>query len=287
LVVTVKKLSVDWEGLHTFTVFYEQGSYAAAARALSLTHATVSRRLRQLEEQFGAPLFVRRGDATELTETGSAVLETARTMYEQAGALERRIAGADSRIEGPVRIACTESLGAQFLAPRLPQLLEQWPGLNVELVTGHLAVSLARRDADLALRFARPEAGDLIARQIGQIAYYLCGTPTCIANMRAGKASFITYDDGVPEIPETRWCERNVPRHAVRLRSNSLVVQSNAAQAGAGLALLPDYLIGPSLQHVHEEAALYRDIWLIYHHDLKHVPRLRTAMRWLEHCFEA
>jgi len=283
----VKNLTVDWEGLRTFAVFVEQGSFSAAARMLGLTHATVSRRLRLLEQHFGGSLYERRGEDFELTTLGQTILDTAREMAERSSALERQLAGQDVHIEGTVRIATTEAMGALFLAPRLPALLQQWLGLNVDIATHHQAVSLARRDADIAIRFARPEAGDLVAKRLGNVAYFLCGTADRVAAMEQDvrQSPFITFDDGVPEIPETVWCARHIERDRIRVRSNSLIAQWQAACAGTGLALLPKYLIDGRLKLASEVPALHREAWMVFHRDFRNVPRLRKAMAWLEACF--
>ena len=271
-------------------MFVEQGSFSAAARKLGLTHATVSRRLRLLEQHFGGSLYERRGEDFDLTTLGQAVFDAARDMSERSSALERRIAGKDFQIEGTVRIATTEAMGALFLAPKLCSLLQQWPGLNIEIATNHQSVSLARRDADIAIRFARPKAGDLVVKKLGTIPYFLCGTPAVVSAMatmaKGGQpAPFITFDDGVPDIPETIWCARNVEPDRIRVRSNSLVAQWQAACAGTGLALLPDYLIDSRLERADTLPALHREVWMVFHRDFRNVPRLRKAVAWLEDCF--
>lgn len=283
----MKKLTVDWEGLRIFAVFVEAGSFSGAARLLGLTHATVSRRLQALEAQFGGALYVRRGDEVELSPLGQTVLDTAQEMQEQSARLERNLAARETRVHGVVRVATTEAMGAMFLAPRLSRLFEQWPGLTIEFATNNHAVSLARRDADIAIRFARPEAGDLIAKRLGDIPYFVAGTEALLAG--AGEAdtssAFITYDDGVPEIPETRWTDRHIARERVRFRSNSLTAQWMAAQAGIGLALLPEYLVRNNLRAANDTPALYREAWMVFHRDVRNVARLRAVMGWLEECF--
>uniref|UniRef100_UPI0003612A65 LysR family transcriptional regulator n=1 Tax=Herbaspirillum lusitanum TaxID=213312 RepID=UPI0003612A65 len=228
-------LHADWEGLRTFAAFIESGSFSGAARVLGVTHATVSRRLQTLEHALHGPLFTRRGDDTELTRLGETVLSAAREMQAQTAQLARRLAGEDIRMEGKLRIASTEAMATMFLAPRLPSLLQQWPALDIELAMGHQTLSLARREADLALRFARPQDGELIARRLGVVRFYLCGTADQVAAWRhqRGSAPVIGYDDSVPDIPETRWLAAHADGNPVRLRSASLVAQCMAARARA------------------------------------------------------
>ena len=71
--------------MQTLAVFVEVGTFAGTARRLGLTHATVSRRLRQLEDQVGSPLFVRRGEEFELTTAGRAVSASAQRMLAELG----------------------------------------------------------------------------------------------------------------------------------------------------------------------------------------------------------
>jgi len=276
----------DWEALRTFAAFIDAGSFSGAARALEVTHATVSRRLQMLEQSMRAPLFTRRADDVELTRLGETVLAAARAMQEQTRQLARTLAGDDLRLEGKLRIACTDALGALFLAPRLPALLRRWPDLDVEFAMGHQNVSLARREADMAIRFARPQDGELIARPLGKLAYYLCGTAEVVAAWRAERRStpFVGYDDGVPDIPETLWHAAHAAGNPVRLRSSSLVAQCMAARAGVGMALLPRYLLAPELAPAEPQPQLERELWAVFHRDLKAVPRLRVVLEWLEDC---
>lgn len=157
-------LQADWESLRSFAAFIDAGSFSGAARALGVTHATIGRRLQQLETALQAPLFIRRADEVELTRLGESVLNAAHAMQEQTRQLARTLAGEDLRLEGKLRLACTDAIGTLFLAPRLPALLQQWPALDVEFALAHQTVSLARREADLALRFGKPQDGELIAR---------------------------------------------------------------------------------------------------------------------------
>jgi len=284
-------LAADWEGLRSFAAFIESGSFSGAARGLGVTHATVSRRLQMLEHALHGPLFTRRGDDTELTRLGETVLAAAREMQAQTAQLARRLAGEDIRMEGKLRIASTEAMATMFLAPRLPALLERWPQLDIEFSMSHQTVSLARRDADLAIRFARPQDGDLIARKLGKVSYFLCGSRARVAEWRAapGSAPFIGFDDGVPDIPETQWLADHAGGNPVRFRSTSLVTQCMAARAGVGMALLPHYLLAPELEvaAIDGDSApqLQREAWAVYHRDLRALPRLRAVLDWLEDCF--
>ncbi|MFS2113890.1 LysR substrate-binding domain-containing protein, partial [Herbaspirillum frisingense] len=128
--------------------------------------------------------------------------------------------------------------------------------------------------------------GELIARRLGRVRFYLCGTPANVALWRGARktAPFVGYDDGVPDIPETQWIATHAAGNPVRFRSTSLVAQCMAARAGVGLALLPSYLLAPELQTVDAAPQLERELWAVFHRDLKALPRLRAVLDWLLDC---
>lgn len=283
----VKRPSIDWESIRTFAAYIECGSYSGAARELGVTHATISRRIRLLETLCNGTLSIRRGDEIELTALGASIMETATEMAKNSDHLTRKLASHDDQTEGTLRIACTEAFGSIFLTPRLPLLFERWPTLSIELSTNHHPVSLAKRDADLGIRFARPEADELIARRLGSISYYLCGSENYLHTLQGNikDAQYICYDGGVPDIPERVWRDSELRPEKIRFKSNSLIAQWNAARTGIGLALLPEYLINAELKLAVAEPILSRDAWAVFHRDLKHLRRLRLALEWIESCF--
>jgi DNA-binding transcriptional LysR family regulator len=244
-----------------------------------VTHATIGRRLQQLEEAMQAPLYLRRAEDVELTRLGESVLAAARAMQEQTRQLARTLAGGDLRLEGKLRLACTDAIGTLFLAPRLPALLSngrRWMW-NSPWATRHSAWRGAKPTWP-ALR--QPQDGELIARPLGAVRFYLCGTADNVALWRQAPktAPFVAYDDGVPDIPETRWIADHAAGNPVRFRSTSLVAQCMAARAGVGLALLPSYLLAPELQTVEPAPQLQRELWAVFHRDLKALPRLRAVL---------
>ncbi|HYG91497.1 MAG TPA: hypothetical protein VD978_35175 [Azospirillum sp.] len=98
-------------------------------------------------------------------------------------------------------------------------------------MTDHRTLSLARREADLAIRLARPEAGELVTRRLAVIAYGLYAAP-------GAADAVIGCDDSLAHIPEMRWLARHAANCRVAFRSNSLPAQLAAARAGFGRALL-------------------------------------------------
>src|SRR5215831_7190782 len=95
-------------------------------------------------------------------------------MEEAALALERRALGADRSLSGLLRVATTDALAQLLVLPALGTLRERHPDIRVHLLTGPARLDITRREADVAVRYVRPEGGDLISRRLLRIAaaYY-------------------------------------------------------------------------------------------------------------------
>ena len=106
---------INWEDLRYVLAVADASSLTAAARALRVNHTTVLRRVNTFEERLGLRLFERLPTGYVLTAGGEELLASARTMAETVTALERRLAGADLRLEGTLRVTTTDTLIASVL----------------------------------------------------------------------------------------------------------------------------------------------------------------------------
>ena len=230
-----KKRTLDWEDLRVFVAVARQGGYAAAARALGVNHATVARRLAALAAQLGAELFERRRDGYRLTAEGARVLGHAEAM--EAGALAIADGPAQAAVRGRVRVSTLASLAQLVLLPALPEVLAAWPELDVDLLAEARNVSLALREADIALRLGRPGDSDLIGRKVGEARFGFFAAPGYDAAAR-----LIAYDEDSQAVPEAVWMAQRFPETRRVFRSNSHLIQAEAARQGVGIAHLPLYV---------------------------------------------
>lgn len=218
-------------------------SLSAAARALQVNHATISRRIQSLEDSIGKKLVERRPDGYVLTAAGELALQAALGMETAAQLLTRADRHAAEEIRGVVRINAPPALTHAFLAARLAQVTRLHPGLDIDLATDLHAISLDRRKADIAVRIGKPADGDVIARSVAKLAYGFYGTEDLCEEVESGAAPvFISFDEQNSDMPEASWLARQFPRARVAFRAENQVLQASAAQAGAGLALLPHYI---------------------------------------------
>lgn len=278
---------LDWEDIRYFVALARHGTLSATARALGVNHATVARRVASLERLLGRALFDRRAGGYPLTAHGKAVLDEATTMDEAALAVLRRL-DAGTELNGLVRLTTPRVLADGFLIARLDGLHRRYPALDLELIAEARLVSVARREADIALRFGAPEDSDLVSRRVGRIGFGLYAAPACRDRLKAGGAlGVIGFEDDNDSIFEAAWLARTFRGHRFAFRSNSQVAQAAAARAGFGVALLPRYLVDEGLVPVLPDERLpVRDVWLLTRRDLAKVPRIRVVNDYLAALFK-
>src|SRR5262245_38797023 len=190
------RTAVDWEDVRFFTALARHGTLAATARTLKVTHATVARRLANFEAALGRPLFTRGADGLALNAAGAAALAEAAQMEMAACALAEKREPSGS-VAGAVRITLPRVLADGFLAERLAPLQAKHPELDVELVATSKNLSLARREAEIALRLARPASGELLARRVITLDYGFFASQDYATRLASGEQpQFIAFDDG-------------------------------------------------------------------------------------------
>lgn len=236
-----KRTAPDWQDFRVFLALGRHGSLSAAARILSVNHATIARRLRSLEAALGERLVDRRPDGYVLTPAGTRALTTANDMEVAVQALGR--GGADNAPRGMVRVNAPPGLAQSYLTSRLAEIPSRFPGLDIELATEIRIVSLERHEADIAVRLGRPQDGDFIARPLVTMGFGFYGKPGLCRKIETGAAPvFVGFDESNAHVPEAVWLARHFPRARVSFRANNQFAQATAAMSGAGLALLPHYI---------------------------------------------
>ena len=274
----------DWEDVRAFAAVVRLGSLSAAARELGLNHATVARRLEALEGSLGAAPVQRTRTGYVATATGARLIEAARRMELAADAIGRSGGTTGSDVTGDVRITLTEAIANLVVAPRLADLRRRHPGLRIDLVADDRVLSLARREAEVAIRWARPERGELVARRIVDVPYALFrarGLPLTSADPQA---PLIGHGLTGARLPEAQWLARAFPDRAPAIRTTGLPAQIALVRGGAGLGVLPHFVqrVFDDIEAV--EAPIpppVRSLWLVVHRDLRRRPAITVVSDFL------
>jgi DNA-binding transcriptional LysR family regulator len=174
--MTMSKMP-DFEGLAMFAKVAEERSFAAAARALGLSVATVSRGVGRLEGRLGARLLNRTSRQLALTEFGRTIAERASRLYADAEQTEGAALELSTKPRGLVRLAVPMSFGLRWVAPLLPEFLLAYPDISIDLHLSDATVDLVGEGFDAALRIAILPDSSLVARRLCPIARFIVAAP--------------------------------------------------------------------------------------------------------------
>jgi DNA-binding transcriptional LysR family regulator len=236
-----KRTGPDWEDIRVFLAVARHGSLSAAARALDVNHATIARRLKSLERAIGERLVDRRPDGYVLTGAGLRMLGPASDMETSAGILQR--GARDSGLRGLVRINAPPSLTQAFLMKNLVPLSLEHPGLDIEITSDVRAVSLDRREADIAFRLNRPPDGDVIAQRLVSFGCAFYSNADWLSRISGGaEPVFVGFDEPNAHLSGATWLASHYPTARVSFRATNHLAQAVAVREGAGIALLPHFI---------------------------------------------
>jgi DNA-binding transcriptional LysR family regulator len=168
----------DFEGLAMFAKVAEEGSFAAAARAMGVSVATVSRGVARLEERLGARLFNRTSRQLALTEFGGTIAEKAGDIYRQAEEAESAAREMSVQPRGLVRLAVPMSFGLRWVAPLLPGFFKAYPEVSIDLHLSDATVDIVAQGFDAALRIAALPDSSLVAKRLCPVSQLLVASPT-------------------------------------------------------------------------------------------------------------
>ena len=238
------ELDIAWDDVRLFLAIAESGSLSEAARRLRLGQPTVSRRLAELEEELGHPLFRRHVGGAALTPEAERLLEPARRMAEWAGEIARTAARADGTPQGLVRVATFPGLAFDFLAPFAGWLRTRHPKIQLEVLTSVYQVDLARREADLALRFRAPTSADLqvvetlpLRNAVFVSRSYAKRLPKRVTLQ---ELDWICWSPPFEDVAPNPQLAELIPGFRPAFTSDNYLVQFQAAASGLGAILLGD-----------------------------------------------
>lgn len=251
---------MDWDDLRYFTAAARRGGLSGAARDLSVSAQTVGRRIAALEADVGVPLFVRHSSGYQLTDDGRTLLIDTEAVEEAMARLHANAISRKGNVAGLVRLAAPETLTTHILLPGLRPLLDRYPALTLEVVTGIAPIGIARGEADIALRLVRPERGALTVRQVGRMEHALYTSSG--SNIDLTHARLVGWSDAY-DLPAARWLHQLTGRKPDVL-VNSVAGQDAAIRAGIGIGVLPCFL-GDGLVRLETPPAPVEPFWLIAH----------------------
>lgn len=284
---------LDWDDLRYVLAVADEGSLAGGARSLGVNHTTVLRRIGAIEKRLGLRLFERLPSGYLLTAGGKEMIVAARNVDDTIAALERRLAGRDLKLSGPLRITTTDTLMASVLPAALGEFADQHSGVTIEIAIANAMYSLTRRDADVAVRPATNPPSHLVGRRIASLAFAIYASPryldrTGISPSLSAPHRWLAPDDSLSASTVARWMHGINGQAEIVARADSLLALRDLAREGVGVTALPCYLgdLSPGLTRLGEPiAAMTSALWVLTHEDLRETARVRAFTEFVSEAF--
>lgn len=286
-----------------FAQVVDSRSFSAAAVRLGLSKSAVSKQIAKLEDRLGARLLNRTTRTLSPTDAGQDFYERCIRVAREVEEAERAITHLSAEPRGLLRLNAPASFGREYLAPLVPEMLARWPELRIEALFEDRFVDVVAEGFDLVIRITRLQDSSLVARRIASCRRLVCAAPSYLER------------HGVPRMPadlarhdcilysyaadQNEWQfvgpdgRLETVRVDGRLRANSGEVIHAALRAGAGLALSPDFFVGPDIAAgrlvplLTEYENPFGAIYAVWPHNRNLAPKVRAVVDFLVERFAA
>lgn len=280
---------LDWDKLRIFHTAAESGSFTHASNKLNMSQSAISRQVSALEADLGLKLFIRHARGLVLTEVGEQLFRTAHRMHRELQEVQAQMSETRDTAAGPLFVTTTVGFGASWLASRINEFVMAYPTIHLEIKLNDAELDLAMRAADVAIRLHRPVQSEMIQRKLFTVHFHIYaskdyvgehGTPENVEDL--DDHSIVTFGEPVPSyLGDVNYLERlgrpdNSPRQAA-LKVNAIYGMMQAARAGIGIAMLPDYIAEeePELVRVLDQVELPEfETYFVYPPALKNSKRV-------------
>ncbi|WP_058961663.1 LysR family transcriptional regulator [Type-E symbiont of Plautia stali] len=243
------------EDLRIYVAVIKAGNFTAAAEQLMLSKQYVSRRIAALEESLGARLLNRNTRKLSVTDNGQLFAQHAQRILDDVQEAQQAVSGRQQVLQGSFRLSVPMSFGISHLSPYIAEFLSQHPGLQFQVELADRYVDMVGEGFDMAIRIGTLPDSSLIAKRLGVFRRVICGSPSYIqgagaprepedllnhACLRYGRESQIGWELFNGE-------QRKVMAVQGPMVSNNGEMLRDAAVAGLGLILLPEFIVAPAL----------------------------------------
>ena len=277
--------SLNWDDWRYFLAVVRHSSVRKAAADLSVSRSTVLRRIDALEQSLGARLFERLPNGYFTTPSGDDLMDAALRMEAAVNSVQRRVAGRDAELTGPIRITMPGTFATHLLAPHLAQFSAEHPNITLHLNMGYSMADLERREADIAIRVSNDPPADLVGRRVLTMARAAYISKALYKKSKPKDAATLKWIGWGHSVQSPQWLEEtdhpNLPIGAIIEDPHATF---EAVKAGMGLAVLPCYMgdNDPALQRMPPgNTTLNADLWVLTHEDLRKTARIRKFMTFI------
>ena len=240
------------ECMRAFVATVGANGFAAAARALDVPRSKISKQIQALEEAIGVQLLQRTTRSLHLTEAGAEYYDACRDVIASLDEAEQRARTGMGEIRGVLRVNAPMSFGLSRLGPLIPRFNELHPNVELQVVLSDQQVDPVKGGFDVTIRIASLPDSSMIARSLAPAPRIMVASPDYLAREGTPQTpkdlahhkclSYGYLQSGVSlqlcNGKETQRVTVSGPLHA-----NNGDILAQAAVAGMGIALLPNFIV--------------------------------------------
>lgn len=271
---------MNWDDLRFFLALSREGSVSGAGRVLAVKHTTVARRIAALEDQMGSRLFDRLPSGYAMTQVAENLYPHALAMEELAQAADREVFGMDTQLSGTLKLTTSYDVFTRLITPRLHQFTDQYPGIDLELLSSTSLADLASRQADIALRLSPKPPEYLIGREVVPLRHGVYASARYLKRKRGSEKLILwEHDRDMPE-----WVIDHFPGARVVVRTSEVMTMMEAVKNHLGIARIPCYVADaePTLRRIDVSLTPSKwGVWVLSHVDLRSTARVRVCREFL------
>lgn len=244
-------------GISVFVKVAETLNFSSAARQLGLSKTTVSVQLRELEARLGVRLLHRSTKGVSLTEAGKVYRRALADVMPRIIDAEREAKSLQAAAVGELRISVSPDLGQLYMAAIIAEFTTRYPNISVHMDASAEAIDLITGGFDLAIRATLDVEDTLIVRKLAATQLVVCASPGYLKTSDPiAKPSDLQRHQCLHFGP-IRWGrewrfgalenQEFVPINP-RIETNDSICLRDCALGGAGVALLPMYVVAPQIE---------------------------------------
>jgi DNA-binding transcriptional LysR family regulator len=243
------------EDLRIYVDVIKAGNFTAAAEQLLLSKQYVSRRIAALEESLGARLLNRNTRKLSVTDNGQLFARHAQRILDDVQEAELAVSGRRQVLQGSFRLSVPMSFGISHLSPFIAEFLSMHPALQFQVELADRYVDMVGEGFDMAIRIGTLPDSTLIAKKLGEFRRVICASPSYLQGADAPRRPEDLLDHACLRYgreSQTGWeLFQGEKREVINVQgpmvSNNGEMLRDAAIAGLGLILLPEFIVAPAL----------------------------------------
>ncbi|WP_162094966.1 LysR family transcriptional regulator [Pseudomonas chlororaphis] len=244
------------ECMRAFVVTVDANGFAAAARAMDVPRSKVSKQIQALEEAIGVQLLHRTTRSLHLTEAGAEYYESAREVLAAVDEAEQRARDGIGELRGVLRVNAPMSFGLRRLGPLVPLFHEQHPNIELQLVLSDQQVDPVRGGFDVTIRIASLADSSMVAKLLAPAPRIMvaspdylkrAGTPQTPRDLTTHQCLNYGYLQSGVSLQLSNGKDTQRVHVTGPLHANNGDLLAQAAEAGMGIALLPDFIVADAL----------------------------------------